>query len=125
MKITCSKCGEFLDLSRLGLQNHCKDCHNEYTRERKIPYRKLSIAEKKKHNSRSYARKCIRIGKLIPQPCEKCGAAKVEMHHEDYSKPLDVKWLCRTCHVDLHTERNRSKALEREAQSINDNPQMQ
>jgi hypothetical protein len=26
----------------------------------------------------------------------------VEMHHEDYSRPLYVKWLCRPCHMLEH-----------------------
>lgn len=35
-------------------------------------------------------------------PCEVCGAAKVDGHHSDYSKPLSVHWLCRTHHSELH-----------------------
>ncbi len=31
-----------------------------------------------------------------------CGKLKVDAHHEDYAKPLVVKWLCRSCHVSLH-----------------------
>jgi hypothetical protein len=45
----------------------------------------------------------LRHGKLIRQPCA-CGNPKSEAHHEDYSKPLEVVWLCRRCHIDLHKE---------------------
>jgi hypothetical protein len=38
---------------------------------------------------------------LVPQPCEVCGATKVEKHHPDYSKPLEVRWLCREHHLAL------------------------
>lgn len=43
----------------------------------------------------------IRDGKLTPQPCETCGA-KGEAHHDDYGRPLDVRWLCRTHHMEVH-----------------------
>jgi hypothetical protein len=45
-----------------------------------------------------------RRGLLIAQPCERCGNPKVHAHHDDYSKPLDVKWLCRKHHAMRHTE---------------------
>lgn len=45
----------------------------------------------------------VRMGRITPpSSCEKCGAAKVEAHHEDYGKPLDVMWLCRRCHKEMH-----------------------
>lgn len=49
----------------------------------------------------------IRDGRLIRQPCEKCGYAEhVHAHHEDYAKPLEVMWLCRDCHGRRHREIN-------------------
>lgn len=39
---------------------------------------------------------------LIPQPCEVCGSEIVDAHHDDYSKPLDVRWLCPLHHRRLH-----------------------
>lgn len=41
-------------------------------------------------------------GKVIPQPCKECGAPKAQAHHEDYTKPLDVDWLCPRCHTKHH-----------------------
>lgn len=50
----------------------------------------------------------LRKGRLTREPCEACGAvhgvdgAVLHAHHEDYSKPLDVVWLCRRHHRRLH-----------------------
>lgn len=46
----------------------------------------------------------IRRGKLeAPNLCEKCKRGKkLDAHHDDYSKPLTVRWLCRRCHTDHH-----------------------
>ena len=46
----------------------------------------------------------IRNGMLVRRPCEICGAENARAHHEDYSKPLDVRWLCQIHHVARHRE---------------------
>lgn len=53
----------------------------------------------------------LRSGKLInPCQCERCGTrGKVHAHHEDYTKPLDVIWLCRWCHGERHREINEER----------------
>jgi hypothetical protein len=40
-------------------------------------------------------------GRLIRQPCEVCGRSQVVAHHDDYAKPLEVRWLC-ISHHRLH-----------------------
>lgn len=44
----------------------------------------------------------IQRGEIIRQACVVCGAEKAHAHHEDYSKPLDVIWLCRKHHREVH-----------------------
>lgn len=46
----------------------------------------------------------IRDGKLKRQPCERCGSLRAQGHHEDYSKPLEVMWLCPKHHGERHME---------------------
>jgi len=51
----------------------------------------------------------IHQGSLTRQPCEVCGEMKAQAHHDDYSKPLEVKWLCTKHHGERHVELNRLK----------------
>lgn len=44
----------------------------------------------------------LRDGKLEKLPCLVCGHEKVEGHHPDYSRPLDVVWLCNPHHREVH-----------------------
>lgn len=64
-------------------------------------HRDLSPLARLKANARAYANVYQRRGVLQRQPCERCGA-KAEKHHEDYRRPLMVRWFCRHCHLKLH-----------------------
>lgn len=46
----------------------------------------------------------MRDGRLLrPSNCDKCGMdCKPQGHHDDYSKPLVVRWLCVSCHNEFH-----------------------
>lgn len=54
-------------------------------------------------------------GKIITRPdsCSACGRGDTPIHghHEDYSKPLDVKWLCEPCHWRRHKDISESRGL--------------
>jgi hypothetical protein len=43
----------------------------------------------------------IRDGRLVREPCEVCGA-RAQAHHDDYAKPLEVRWLCPMHHAEWH-----------------------
>ena len=45
----------------------------------------------------------IRDGRLLRKPCQICGS-KAQAHHEDYSNPFEVMWLCHRHHADRHIE---------------------
>lgn len=53
----------------------------------------------------------ITAGKIVKLPCEVCGDEKAEAHHDDYNKPLAVRWLCKRCHTDWHLN-NKPKYVE-------------
>ena len=48
----------------------------------------------------------IRADRMMREPrCSTCGKiARTDAHHDDYSKPLDVRWLCRSCHLNHHNQ---------------------
>jgi hypothetical protein len=48
---------------------------------------------KKRRKCRSDLNHAIEQGKITRGVCEVCGEL-AEAHHDDYSKPLDVKWFC-------------------------------
>lgn len=63
------------------------------------------LIQKERYPDRLKARQIAydarRRGKLIAQPCTVCGNPDVEMHHQDYSKPLKVDWLCEPHHREV------------------------
>lgn len=64
-----------------------------------VAWQKRNPEKRKAHHAVSNA---IRDGKLVKGPCEKCGSTKVQAHHDDYSKPLEVRWLCIKDHNAEH-----------------------
>ena len=76
----------------------------------KISMRKSARLYRERYPERAVATIAIscavRFGRLIkPELCTECQEAKpLDGHHNDYSKPLDVRWLCRQCHTDHHMQ---------------------
>jgi len=115
-----------------GYWAKCKSCIREYGRTRVSYYRGYRKANRAKvrANVYNYRRKnpsvmleavacyrsknqekiraqnainCqIRSGKVKRLPCEKCGNPRSHAHHDDYNKPLEVRWLCAIHHKEQH-----------------------
>lgn len=60
-----------------------------------------------RRRAQQYVEIAIRDGVLVPAPCCVCGTTEcIEAHHKsyEYTKYLDVVWLCRRHHADLHKQ---------------------
>ena len=115
----CGRCGIIKPVTEFnkskntasGLRSQCKQCMTEerirlkqhYSEWRHTPEKKQWYAEYRRGHNDPVKMAARRLASTLrKQPCAVCGEAKVEAHHHDYSKPLDVIWLCRSCHIKHH-----------------------
>ena len=117
---SCASCGSKENLhvhTRYSKDKHsymCSECNARRLRE----WRKTESGKKKtlgaiyrfrkkypeKHKAQWTVRNNVLSGNLVkPKECSRCNLKKeIYAHHEDYSKPLDIVWLCRDCHLQEH-----------------------
>lgn len=65
-------------------------------------YSKEERAKRKK--AREIFNHYARDKHIKKQPCEVCGRKETEAHHDNYDKPLEVRWLCFECHRKWHKD---------------------
>jgi endogenous inhibitor of DNA gyrase (YacG/DUF329 family) len=117
---SCQKRKPFSEFNRdrtrkTGLQVYCRPCQRAAVRLAAKRHRPAKAARQrgwaKEHRVITYAHtlvhRAVLSGKLVkPAACEDCGQSAtgraLHGHHEDYSKPLSVKWLCPSCHRIRH-----------------------
>ncbi len=58
--------------------------------------------DREKVQARQSVSNAIARGEMARGRCEVCGSTSTDAHHDDYSKPLSVRWLCRRHHGLLH-----------------------
>jgi len=84
---------------RDGITSRCKECDKNRNRSDYFKtYRQKNMG---KVRAKWMSTEALNAGKIERKPCEICGAY-AEKHHEDYDKPLEVKWLCRYHHMQHH-----------------------
>jgi ribosomal protein S27AE len=86
-------------------KRYARCSHRRHRKRKKDPAQVL--AYRRSHPERRRAERTIHrmvlSGKIErPRHCSRCGSSsrKIEAHHEDYSKPTEVVWLCSKCHGD-------------------------
>lgn len=126
----CFKCGEVKSLSDFykhkqmkdGRVNKCKDCNKidvanhrienidrirSYDRGRGNRQEPEYMKDWRESNPKKYKAHIMvnnqkRAGNISELPCEECGSLKVVAHHDDYDKPLNVRWMCQSHHKQWH-----------------------
>ncbi len=93
------KCGK---MKERPTQGYCNGCKNKWARVKRKRHNQLDDLHRQRANARSYLNVYIRRGKVKKGVCSVCGVEKVEGHHSDYSKPLEVVWFCRKHHLEYH-----------------------
>lgn len=137
MEKQCKKCGikKSLDMfykhskSSDGVSGKCKECakadartvrylridyYREYDRNRGNRQPREYLKEYRKKNPKKYKANCainnaLRSGKIKKLPCEICGSEKSVGHHDDYDKPMSVRWLCQAHHKQWHAANGEGK----------------
>lgn len=129
----CFKCEEFKCLTEFykhkqmkdGHLNKCKQCakrdvsgHRSENIERIREYdrnrgaRRTSEQTKawrekypNKYRAHGIVQRAVRSGRLFQEDCSECGSSEsIHAHHDDYLKPLNVRWLCAACHHQWHAK---------------------
>lgn len=80
-----------------------KEANRDRHRERVKRWKKINQHQTK---ATTAVKDAVRYGRLVKaSECSKCGSKEnIEGHHHDYSKPLDVIWVCKVCHIKIHQE---------------------
>lgn len=64
------------------------------------------VYDEHKARARKILHNALRRGEITRQPCEVCGERSTDGHHDDHTRPLSVRWLCRKHHGEVHQRIN-------------------
>jgi Pyruvate/2-oxoacid:ferredoxin oxidoreductase delta subunit/ribosomal protein S27AE len=111
----CKKC-HLASSIRTRDKNNARELNAEHMRRaraadpEKFREREREASRNQRHNSpekvaaRAALNNAVKRGDITkPNRCEQCGQeTRLTGHHDDYSMPLDVRWLCYSCHGKEH-----------------------
>ena len=103
VKQRCSRCrgpNDRTALSNGTRTRYCLACAAAAMRESRArrPRRVPTAEERVRIRARAIVRTRIHRGQLRRGRCVVCGTPDAQAHHADYTKPLDITWLCPVCH---------------------------
>ena len=87
------------------VHRHARHIYQASAAKRVARMRSLWPEHPSAESARRRLRAAVKRGDIIrPSRCDDCGraSAKIDAHHVDYRNPLDVLWLCRSCHFRRH-----------------------
>lgn len=111
----CKRCGSDFEAGS-NRQQYCETCkkpakdekrsawdskHYQKSREEKLE-KTRAYNKSEKGRAAQKLRDAVRRGDIVRGKCEVCGEEKAQGHHPDYSKPLEVRWLCARHHREEH-----------------------
>jgi len=101
----CIQCDEiFGPLQRLSARFCSQECKIKAQTTGRKTFRKTTDKARSAQRMLIYH---VNKGSIVrPKTCDSCGCnnKRIEGAHKDYSRPLDVRWLCRSCHVKWDKE---------------------
>ena len=106
----CKRCQALVSRIRRAQGDGSRDAHRRWRRRNRGVAAAAAQRWKQRHPVKLRAHYAVRaavLGGLLhpPDRCEDCGrAGRVVAHHADYSRPLEVEWLCPRCHARRHVD---------------------
>lgn len=94
---------KYRDKNRVKIRNYNRKYNKKWRKER--GYHNEINSNKRypeKRRARVLLEIAVRLGKIKRGNCEVCNKPNSQGHHENYSRFLDVRWLCPLHHTNLH-----------------------
>lgn len=93
-KLKCAVCGSDFPALRSSIRYCGSRCYMASVARKRETYSAT------RRHAYSVLNNAVRKGEVLRRPCEVCG--REDAHHDDYRKPLEVRWLCKPHHRDHH-----------------------
>lgn len=110
----CKQCARPFPHRDLRIKHCSSECAIQSRRlHRSARQRKHRTQQPQKELCRQTLKNAVLAGKVRrPDRCDACGIrSRVQAHHEDYSRPFFVEWVCRPCHLTKDAQRRQRELV--------------